>query len=349
MIAHTASSAHDSHVSGLGTDTIDVAMSRFASSLKSLETVDHRNLSDRALANASIEMLRLSRVLFPTSGYWESNSDDEKFERQASFLGGLVPLELANEVRLLEPLLRRSTLYARHTVFVLPQHVRYAGDRTYVAPAASLDALRLNRQLLPLVSAGRCSVLPQSLEVSLNNDTHNAFNRSTAPLDQPPDANYVPLNRARVTGTKEVLVMHHFLLPYYPEAEPKVLAKLATEETDAFELFMAWMTKKVGEAAANPETTDLADLVAEIDEGVAKLRITAENLARTSRLLRGASVGAFALSLGALAGPAPMQTAAGIVGGVNLIELVREEVSRRRQSLDLRASEFFVPYKLREG
>lgn len=188
-------------MTGQWDDTIDVAISRFASSLKGIDVGDRAYLNEAALASASIEMLRLARVLFPTTGYWESNSEDEEFEQRASFLGGIVPLELVNEVRFLEPLLRRSTLYARHTVFVLPQHVRYYGDRTWVAPAESVNALNLNRQLLPLVSAGRCSVLPQTLEISLSDRTQNAFNRSAAPLDQPADATYAPLNRARRSCT----------------------------------------------------------------------------------------------------------------------------------------------------
>lgn len=329
------------------------ALTRFAESLDGLLLEDGRVVMNSDANYASFQMIRLARELFPGKSRWESRRNmDDDFERSPPLYGGLIPLDNASPRRLAESLLQKTTLYSKHTAFVLPIHVKLDGADLALANHQSLELLERNFELLPLIRAGRCSVMPQAIETVLVDDDRRVHSLTSAPMEQGIQATYAPLNQRTLVEKvdHQLLVLQQFILPYFPDIDSDKLATLVTDETESFELFMSWLTRRFAEYANSPEDQNFAELVAEIDEGVARLRVEAASLHRTSRLLRNTSIGTFGISLGALIGaslglPAGVAApVAGIVGSVNFIEVIKEVAARRKDRLDLRRSEFYIPY-----
>jgi hypothetical protein len=82
---------------------------------------------------------------------------------------------------------------------------------------------------------------------------------------------------------------------------------------------------------------------------VADLKIEAEKV-RKSRLLGGIEVGTFVVSLGAylFSGDPLVSQIAGIVGGVDLLELIRHTIAHRKEKLEMRKSDVYLLYLLQQ-
>lgn len=332
------------------------ALNEFVRSLHYLEeTLETRGPRSSEENYALAKMLGLARALYPTVMYEDvANDRGDDFETDPPIFGGLVPIKKVAAPALLEPLLRKSTLYAKHTSFVTPHRIHLNGLLNG-SDASVSELLALNRSMLPLLAAGRCSVLPAQIELNIDESHIKLRSTTTAPMVQEAKAaNFAPLNQGVLGLTQStsdrVLLLREFVLPYYPEVDSNKLAELASEETDAFEGFMSWFTGRVRDVAANPEAEDLNEVLDEIDEGVAKLRIEAANLARSSYLLRGATISGFSITLGSVVGAAfglPASTAAvvaGITGASTLTEVIRDAAARRKEQAPLRSNTFFLPY-----
>lgn len=335
------------------TEDVATALARFAESLEDLQTADDGSIiANNDSAYAGIQMLRLARTLFPTHTSHQNRADGDSFKTAPPVYGGLLPVPVLTEIAALEALLRRSALYAKHTAFVLPSSIIIDGRRMGPPGPAELDLLSTNSNLLPLLRTGRCSVLPQTFRSVFTSDEREIDSITEAPMIQVGDPTFAPLNNRRFRGTvaDELVLLHQFVLPYYPSIDSASLAQVATEETDAFEVFMAWFTRRLAQLVKEPSEGDIRDLVEEIDEGVARLHVEATAVSKKSRILRGAAVGGFAVSVGSVPAaalglpPAMAASVAGIAGAASLRDVLKEHAARRGRLAQLRQSEFFVPY-----
>ena len=329
-------------------DDLTAHLERFTDNLKRIDFNGSSLAPNEYSREAVGDLILIYRSMFGGSG-----QDYGKAHTEITFppgaRGSIVPLEHFNEINLMNPLLQRTSLYSRRTAFIRPIDVV---GRDLFLYGTQLDTLLLeNKMLLPLVQAGRCIVLPRKLTIVF--DYADTWDRSShgrysvaAPLLQGDAAEYTPLNKVRFrpSAADDVLIFKQFLLPYYPNVSADKLAKIADDESDAFVRFVRWLTEKVAELASHPESTDIRQLLEEIEAGVASLVAEARKLA-TSRVFQGIKLSFFTMSLAALlAGQAQaLGDVAGIAGAVSLMDILRDEVGRRDRLADFKQSEMYLP------
>jgi hypothetical protein len=145
-----------------------------------------------------------------------------------------------------------------------------------------------------------------------------------------------------------MFLFKHVLLPYFPGADIVRVAKLRDEETDSFIRFSYYLKRRISEIANATSLERIDSMMEEIEHETAGLRIEARKL-RNSRLLQGAEVASFTVSLGALiSGSGTVMGVAGIIGSVTALDFLREWTSRKKAVLDLKKSDFYIPYLLEQ-
>lgn len=289
---------------------------------------------------------------------WRDIDDEHHVAPETS--ATLVPVTGAHRPGDHADLLRRLTIYSELVVVVVPGHV--SGTNTsYSLPgkimtddaerAAAEEIFALNRRHADLVETRRCVFLPSTLALHWGSVSEDISYGYTAPLLSTGDAGaYCPVNGNRsVFGDPATFLMcKQVVLPYFPDADLLTLARLQDEETDAFTRFMCFLKSRVAALGQTDSERAGRDLLDEIDHGVAGLSLEAEKLAR-SRVLRGAQVATFAVSLGALLFPATpvVTTVAGVLGSVSALDMLREWQARKNAETELRRSDFYIPLLLR--
>lgn len=252
-------------------------------------------------------------------------------------------------------MLQRSALYSEISVVVMPLRVKNM-EISYSAVGADRrdydayqELFRYNRRYASLVAGGRCVFLPRRYTFDAESTWGWSRSDYTAPLLQDPTSlTYLPVNlRLGRSPYQDLRVYETFMLPYFPEASLDDVAAIAQKETDSFILFNMYLTKQLGRLS-NPESAEeWSEVIEEIRAEVARLHIEAKKVAR-SKVLRDAQIVMFAVSLGTVlaAHNVKVDDIAGILGSVNLLQLLQGELQRRDDSDKLRQSEFFVPYLL---
>jgi hypothetical protein len=261
----------------------------------------------------------------------------------------LVPVRDAADEAFYAGLVGRLVMYAQPLALVLPEQINwvatsYSGMGYSSDPAQAMRIARLVHQYRDVVREGRLAVLPTSFDRIFESVSDSDHWFARAPLLQRADAAQpLPLVSADWSADQSLFVYEQVVLPFFPGASVATLAAIAREETEAFTLFAGFLRRRMRELAESPEA-GLAELRAELDEEVARLRIEARKLAQL-RVLRGAEIGLFTVSLAAAIATdlGALQTTAGVLGSVTLLELLKQHATVRREALDLRASEFYVP------
>jgi hypothetical protein len=160
--------------------------------------------------------------------------------------------------------------------------------------------------------------------------------------------NHLPLSAQPVLpGTRDFFIYKHILLPYFPDADLVDIARISQEETDSFARFNHFLRKRLTEVAGCESGERVEDVMSEIEDEVAKLKIEARRIAVGAMKSR-ASLGLFGVSLSALAlgGGPVLASISGVLGSVSLFEILKDFVGSRQERITLTASPFYVPYLL---
>lgn len=271
--------------------------------------------------------------------------------------GAVIPLTEELEAEFITSILKRSTLYSELSILVLPKSFRDLGlsYSSGIRRGGDLRSmLSYNKRYESLVRRGRCVFLPEAFIDDWEGSGGSSSTQYLAPLEQKPeDIDYTPINASVIYQSRvpqeHWLNYKNILLPYFPNASVDAVADIADKETDAFVRFNAYLATRLKWLDRATSRADINDVLHEIDSGVSALNIEARKVKR-SKLLLAAELGFFSLSLGILTSydNHVIQGVAGVVGSVNLLQLVRDAFAASGQHDDLRKNDFYVPYLLRQ-
>jgi hypothetical protein len=218
------------------------------------------------------------------------------------------------------------------------------------SPSPLEHLVEANFGMESLIRQGRCIILPRQYDRRvLENLAASEFHYSAPQMQTPPHIAYLPANLGSTIRDlyKDVILFEQIALPYFPNANIDLVADIATKETDAFFRFTHFLKSRLSSLGASPSADELVTLSEEIQYEVAGLRIEAQKLAAT-RMLRGVEVGFFVLGIVGifLSHVAALQSIAGIAGSVSLMQLLRSYAEARGTEVDLKKSDFYIPYLL---
>jgi hypothetical protein len=218
-------------------------------------------------------------------------------------------------------------------------------ERTY--SDGSLETIaELNQRFSSLVRAARCVFLPRRIKFQFGSVSEDVLSIYEPPIVGDPFSPYLPLNTPVIHPSPQ-FIYRNVVLPYFPEVSLDRLALISSHETDAFVQFTSFLKSQLREIAKSDCERTIDDLMSELEHGAARLNVQARKLAG-GRLLRGAQVAAFAIGVGAALSPAGniVREFAGLVGSVSVIDLLKDMAARRKASLEVQASDFFLPLML---
>jgi hypothetical protein len=282
----------------------------------------------------------------------EAGSDAPNVERLAQTQEStIVPVDLTDS-EYYTSLLRKTILYADTTILVPPVDVRIENlsrEGEYRGDIANISHLNASHQ--DLVRRGACVFLPRTVteywDGSCGDDPALTVYRS--PLVQSAGVvNHLPLSAQPVLpGTRDFFIYKHLLLPYFPRASLVDVARISQEETDSFARFNHFLRRRLAEISGCESAARVEDIISEIEDEVAKLRIEAHRVAAGAMKSRF-SWGLFSVSLSALllGGSPVLASISGVLGSVSLFEILKEFVGSRQERVSLTASPFYVPYLL---
>jgi hypothetical protein len=305
------------------------------------------------------------------SAEWYFTQDHEKLDYKFPKVTAatIVPATSFEDAQKYANLLRKTILYSDFVVIVLRQrldgralqHLEKLAvlhdlnlpggeeDPTRRDPdhwMKALDAvLTPNRHYQDLVAAGRCVFLPSRLDVY---QPPAGSNRYLPPVVCGKQQPYIPLNRRSILSDAfELFIYKNLILPYFPEVDLLALSKIQNEETDSFVRFTYYLKRRLSQLADLQNEDQVEDVIEEIDYEVAALRLEAQKLSK-SRLLRGAEIASFSISLGAFASSFNpiLGGISGLLGSVTVLGLLRERAARRKDVIELKKSDFYIPYLL---
>lgn len=268
----------------------------------------------------------------------------------------IVPLAADVDSATVGSIIDKTALYFRTTAFTVPGTIgvtdSYEGVvRHRLSGGSCIDTLaRLSRSYVDLVDSGHVAFLPTRADTLFVSGKLYRETRSTAPLvQQPRSLRLMPMNVGAVFTESppddyDSLIFERVTLPYFLGAPHDVLARVQDVETDAFVRFIRWLSRRL----ATLDTSDrsaLTEVRWEIEDGVDKVNVAARKIGST-RFMRGVELGFFTLNLGVLIGVHSGSAAqiAGVTGSVTFLELVRSLATYRRDRIDLRASDFYLPW-----
>lgn len=288
---------------------------------------------------------------------------DVVVEQRTAGPAAVLPIRGDETVGYVTTLLKTTILYSETVVLTLNGDLRVIPSRggTGISLIASPDQLAtpLSQSLImyntaysQLVRRNRLLFLPATVSGS-NEERGNFYSAhyaySGSPVDPcQPD---LPLNLRNLAPARSAvdsfLVFDRLLLPTFPQATLEDVARIATQETDSFIVFSQYLSQRLRLIPEATGRADVQDILDEIQAGVLQLNMQAKKLAG-SRLLRGAEMGVASVSLAAAVGvnADSAQVIAGIVGSSGLLQVLRSHDAARRDKLDLKASNFYIPYLL---
>jgi hypothetical protein len=275
----------------------------------------------------------------------------------------LTPTPPRSELKVMSTILDRSVLYSNSTICIVPvslgmpfesaehQSVDTSWNRQLQYWEKGYDVLDLNFRYSKLVEAGKILFLPRSLvwHTGGYNGGDRAISTSAPMVQEPALTQLVPINATlRHSAYHQMLVYKQLVLPYFPQASLEEVNRIAEDETDAFILFNQFMTTELNKLRSISSLADIDEIMAQIDEEVARITIQARRVSN-SGLLGNIDLAFFTLSLAVAVTSVggEFKDVAGVAGSVTLLEVIKERMSRRKESLSLKASQFYVPYILR--
>jgi hypothetical protein len=320
---------------------------------------DPQNLSSEETRVLNL-LLLLCRAIFGAQyddyDIFHHNSTEDPHSPNWPFL---IPVGNDLKLELLNSLLRRTVLYAERSVAVLPRTlvfdevgIKWVGDvpsRSEGRHISLQSLVRLNKQYQRLVASDLCVFLPQHCKSAyylIGSDYQ--IMHSEAPMRQRADLiELFPLNmvhpNARIDHS--ILVYKELLLPFFSNIDLNTMAKIARNETASFSRFNGWMTRKVAELMQSETENRFEELILELEDGVAEIRLEAEKISKL-RALEGAELTTFILSLAGMIDPSQhaLKGVATITGSATLFGLTKQFIERKQQKASLKKSALYVPY-----
>lgn len=286
-------------------------------------------------------------------GWSRAESRDQGHKVEPTLVSrSILPLPPAGSINFITNILQKTTLYSDLTVLVCPYTVRYFGSRLSSGrhdwdPEVA-DILNANAPFCSLLERGRCVFLPEhcitELEMSIVTDTVEC----SAPVRQTSSRlEFLPLNTSLdiPTPQRDLFLLETVMLPYFPNASLQLIADVASKETDSFIRFTHYLASRIADIGAAPDARDLERIVAEIRDEAVALRFEAKKLA-SMRAFRKVEMATFAISIVALLFSAigALQSLAAITGGATLLQIARGHFQAREAMLDIKKSQFYIPY-----
>jgi hypothetical protein len=267
----------------------------------------------------------------------------------------MLPLPPDSDLRYITSVLQKTTLYSELTVLVCPYSVRYFARVDYSdgggAPdQAVAEILRANAPFHSLLKGGRCVFLPQYYRSEIMRTIATEVTEYSAPmLQSSSDIGLLPLNTSIYTPTlqRDLFLLNNIVLPYFTSIDLDLVAEVAAKETDSFVRFTHYLASQIAAIGAAPDAKDFERIVAEIRSETAALRIEAKKLA-SMRIFRGAEVASFVISIIAVlfSDIEILKSLATVVGTTTLLQLIRDYLDSKKTTLDLKKSQFYIPYIL---
>ena len=308
-------------------------------------------------------ILQLCEVFYGVSGYqgtgdMGSQRGLQSIERPKLQDATLLPVPDSYGPNDAAKLLSYASLYSQQGVFVLPLdiedgYISYSGGPRGRTPDAVLKTMLFNLHYRKAVESGRLVFLPRHTRDWFTSLIDHYDKYTNAPFLQDPQAlRFTPVNvglqsTIDLLRRNETVPVAEFLLPYFPAASLEDILRIKDTESDSFALFSSYLGQRLASLSEAQSLADIDDIRAEISAGVARLRIEAKKVSG-SRLMRNTEVGLFGLSVVATSSGTSIleHVIAGVIGSASLISLLRTFNEVRDRQLDMRSSEFFVPYLL---
>ncbi len=158
--------------------------------------------------------------------------------------------------------------------------------------------------------------------------------------------NYFPLNNGQ-TNIEDTIIYERIVIPYFKGISFHDLIKIKQNETESFKIFQHFLRRKLNELKSANTPDRIRYLSEEIDYEVQKLTLECKKLSKSLRVMSGAHLSFFCTSLLAAATQnfsTIAQTAAITGGAYSLYQSIKEYVSYREKIVDLKKSDFYIPY-----
>ncbi len=350
------------------------AIDNFLESLKDVEKAVDR--SDYLSVNAYGELLNVSLSYF--HGGWGTSYENGQGSTWVHLLpteeNFLVPwnspvLPLFNE----KSAIKRLALIADRLVFILPMdlsaelipssngspniyslHLKGEGQIHMLA-----EILDVNMRFAKQIASGDIIFLPRSIDRGVYDD--GLFDNLSGSYTIADSRVYLESNKPNLiplTPTNNIIqnplfdlentiVLNNILLPYFPDFESSKIKEIVSNETEAFNRFRHFLREKAGELLSSDNTNAIGAILEEIDYQTSLLKIEAEKIKRLKSLERF-SLGFFTISMAFLLSPSnpfPKELPA-ILGSTSMLNLVRNYIETQNKQLDLRKSDFFIPFTI---
>ena len=279
----------------------------------------------------------------------------------------IVPMVLPTDLAFVRTVLKTSVLYSPFSALVVPGnvHVDEFDGQADVSETEGLGhVVALNREFGQLVRRGSCAFLPArsrwlerdfSYLDSPSMAVHEFDSRVEAPMLQlPQQLAFNPLNpasrRSPLSVGDALLVYKQIVLPYFPGADPDLIARIAADETEAFHRFSRWLGRAAARMSAVGNAAELAHVLDELDHEVAQVDKEARRVGAL-KVLRNVDLAAFTVSL-AVAIEVPEASGglvAGLIGSASFLDLVRRTVEQSAALGNLRRSTFYLPWRIEQA
>lgn len=281
------------------------------------------------------------------------DSESSRYGRKVAETNAATIVSLANaDHECYTSVLRKTSLYSDPVILTLDVDLEFEQDRpTAASHSDTVQVLKLNSLFRDLVEPGLAAFLPRRLFDDYDGGCDNQLDYTTysVPLLQHgSEPRYLTVDaQPIIPGTRDYMIYKNLFLPYFPEASLVDVARIAQDERDSFVKFNLMLKRRLAEVAKADSTTTVAAVMDEIMEGVATLNLEAEKIGKRWPG-PGMTASTFAVSLAALVANNPVVTgAAGVLGSLSLLEVLKEFRQRDTEKAALKASPYYVPYVIR--
>lgn len=251
-------------------------------------------------------------------------------------------------------IVKRSCLYSGHTFFIENTPFNYFvwlnDEGTFSQKEVSGNYHTLLERIVelkPLLEIGEVSIFPGS--VIQHYDGHH-FKNETVEMNLVKTLlgkRFIPLLRKQKVKKLTRLFQKDLYLPYLKDIKIEELVKIKKNETDAFIRFQHKMDRIISELKDKTNEEKFRHLMEEVDYEIRVLNNEFKKV-KNLRSLQRVSAGFFVISIVVFfAGFEDLHKIISLLlGAKSLSSVVEQEQLINRSKLDLRNSDFFIPWKI---
>lgn len=318
--------------------------------------IENRSRVDATLTKICEQYYDIERTSGSGDLSWPLKS--EIVEKKAVVNGAIIPV--THDFRhLLDQFIQWSTLYTDLSIFVLPSRIETTnimysaiGDSHAHIREDISELFSYNKKYKALVKGGKGIFLPTQRRKAVTSYTYHTIDDYTAPLVQRPESYiFTPLNaKNNIFSGKayqDFWIYKDIVLPFFKGVSIEELIKIAKNETDVFLRFNHFLTQRLKNISRATAASQLLEISDEIDYQIRGLKIEIDKLRRI-KLLQAAELTFFTISISALlfSNLDLLKQTAGLLGSINLYQLLKDYSSYSKDKLDLKKNDFYLPYLL---